>query len=101
MVRNGGVWMRFSPPWRRSPAPSRTSAIEIRHHHLPGEGVSIVEYTFSGTHEGELEGVLPTGRTMEVVACSVAEIHDGQIHRERDYYDTLVLMRQLGLADPA
>jgi steroid delta-isomerase-like uncharacterized protein len=76
-------------------------AIEVRHHHLPGEGVSIVEYTFSGTHEGELEGVPPTGRTMEVVACSVAEIHDGQIHRERDYYDTLVLMRQLGLADPA
>jgi steroid delta-isomerase-like uncharacterized protein len=76
-------------------------SIEVRHHHLPGEGVSIVEYSFAGTHEGELEGIPATGRRMEVVACSVAEIHGGQIHRERDYYDTLSLMRQLGLADTA
>jgi steroid delta-isomerase-like uncharacterized protein len=76
-------------------------SIEVRHHHLPGEGVSIVEYSFAGTHEGELEGIPATGRRMEVVACSVAEIYDGQIHRERDYYDTLSLMRQLGLADTA
>jgi steroid delta-isomerase-like uncharacterized protein len=72
--------------------------IEIRHQHLPGDGVSIVEYTFAGTHRGELEGIPATGRRMEVVACSVAEIRDGQIHRERDYYDTLALMEQLGVA---
>jgi steroid delta-isomerase-like uncharacterized protein len=71
-------------------------AIEIRRHHLPGDGVSIVEYTFAGTHRGELEGLAPTGRRMEVVACSVAEIRDGRIQRERDYYDTLALMEQLG-----
>jgi steroid delta-isomerase-like uncharacterized protein len=75
--------------------------IQVRHHHLPGESVSIVEYTFAGTHEGELEGIPATGRRMEVVACSVAEIHDGQIHRERDYYDTLALMQQLGVVDTA
>lgn len=75
--------------------------IEIRHHHLPSESVSIVEYTFAGTHRGELEGIPATGRRMEVVACSVAEIYAGQIHRERDYYDTLALMQQLGVADTA
>jgi steroid delta-isomerase-like uncharacterized protein len=74
-------------------------AIEVQHQHLPGESVSIVEYTFSGTHEGELEGIPPTGRRMAVVACSVAEIRDGRIVVERDYYDTLALMSQLGLAD--
>jgi steroid delta-isomerase-like uncharacterized protein len=76
-------------------------AIEIRHEHLPSESVSIIEYTFAGTHRGELEGIPATGRRMEVVACSVAEIHDRQIHRERDYYDTLALMDQLGVAGVA
>jgi len=71
--------------------------IEIREHHLPSESVSIVEYTFSGTHRGELEGIPATGRTIEVVACSVVEVRDGRIHRERDYYDTLTLMEQLGV----
>ncbi len=75
--------------------------IEIRHHHLPSESVSIIEYTFAGTHRGELEGIPATGRRMEVVACSVAEMDDGQIHRERDYYDTLALMEQLGVAETA
>ncbi len=73
--------------------------IEIRRQHLAGDGVSVIEYTFSGTHEGELEGIAPTGREMEVVACSVAEARDGWIVRERDYYDTMAMMSQLGLAE--
>jgi hypothetical protein len=35
---------------------------------------------------------------MEVVACSVVEVHGGRIHRERDDYDNLALMEQLGVA---
>ncbi len=33
------------------------------------------------------------------MACNVVEARDGKIHRERDYFDTLSLMQQLGLAD--
>jgi steroid delta-isomerase-like uncharacterized protein len=74
-------------------------SIEVRRQHVAGDGVSIVEYTFSGTHRGELEGIPATGRAMEVVACSVVEVRDGRIVEERDYYDTLALMTQLGVAD--
>jgi len=73
--------------------------IEIQRQHLAGDGVSVIEYTFSGTHQGELEGIAPTGRKMEVVACSVAEVRDGWIVLERDYYDTMAMMTQLGLAE--
>ncbi|QKT02792.1 ester cyclase [Ectothiorhodospiraceae bacterium 2226] len=73
-------------------------AIEIRHQHLPSQSVSIVEYVFAGTHRGDLEGIPPTGRRMEVVACSVVEVREGRIGWERDYYDTLALMEQLGVA---
>jgi len=73
--------------------------IEVRHQHVTNDTVSIVEYTFAGTHRGELEGMPATRRRMEVVACSVAEVRDGRILRERDYYDTLALMEQLGVTD--
>ncbi len=72
--------------------------IDILHHHLSGEGVSVVEYTFSGSHQGDLEGIPPTGKRMEVAACSVVEIRDGRIIRERDYFDSLALLEQLGVA---
>jgi steroid delta-isomerase-like uncharacterized protein len=74
-------------------------AIEIRQQHVAGEDVSIVEYTFAGTHQGELEGIPATGKGMKVVACSVVEVREGRIVEERDYYDTLALMTQLGIAD--
>jgi steroid delta-isomerase-like uncharacterized protein len=73
--------------------------IEVRHQHVPGDTVSVVEYTFAGTHRGELEGIPATGKRMAVVACSVVEVRDGQIHRERDYYDSLALMNQLGVTE--
>jgi steroid delta-isomerase-like uncharacterized protein len=72
--------------------------IEVRYHHLPSESVSILEYVFAGTHRGELEGISATGRRMEVVACSVVEVDGGRIRRERDHFDSLALMEQLGVA---
>jgi steroid delta-isomerase-like uncharacterized protein len=75
--------------------------IDVRRQHLAGDDVSIVEYAFAGTHRGELEGIPATGRAIEVVACSVVEVRDGRIVEERDYYDTMTLMTQLGVADAA
>jgi steroid delta-isomerase-like uncharacterized protein len=71
--------------------------IDIRHHHVPDPSRSIIEYTFSGTHSGPLEGIPPTGRSVAVVACSVLEAQGGAIRRESDYYDTMAMMEQLGV----
>jgi steroid delta-isomerase-like uncharacterized protein len=71
--------------------------ITLRRQYLPSDAVSIIEYTFSGTHQGELEGIPATGKKIAVVACSVIEARDGKIVQERDYYDNMALMNQLGV----
>lgn len=72
--------------------------IDIRHQHVPDPSRSIIEYTFTGTHSGPLDDVAPTGRTVAVPACSVLEGDDGTIRRESDYYDTMAMLAQLGVA---
>ncbi len=74
-------------------------SFEVRATHAPSDDVSVVELVARGTHTGPLDGIPPTGRRAEVVGCNVVEIRDGKIHRERDYFDTMALMRQLGLAE--
>lgn len=69
--------------------------ITIRKKYVPNDAVSVIEYSFSGTHRGELEGLAPTGRKVAVVACSVLESDGGTIKREADYFDTTALLAQL------
>lgn len=71
--------------------------MDIRHHHSCGADVSVLEVTARGTHRGELEGMAPTGRAVEVVICNVIEARDGRILREREYSDTMSLLVQLGV----
>jgi steroid delta-isomerase-like uncharacterized protein len=72
---------------------------EIRHHFAAGDRAAVLEITARGTHQAELDGVPATGRAVEVVVCNVVEAEDGLIIREREYYDGLVIMRQLGVID--
>ena len=71
--------------------------IEIRKISATGE-VAVVEFTARGTHDGDLMGIAPTGRRMELPVCTVLELHDGKIIAEREYMDMLHLMQQLGVA---
>ncbi len=72
---------------------------EIRHHFAAGPNVAILELTARGSHQDELDGIPATGRTVEVLVCNVVEAQDGQIIREREYFDGLSIMRQLGIID--
>ena|SRR5437867_11359333 len=49
-----------------------------------------------GTHEGELSGLAPTGRSMEVEGISILPIDSGRIAGQTIVWDALGLMRQLG-----
>ena len=71
--------------------------IEIRKISATGE-VAVVEFIARGTHDGDLMGIAPTGRRMELPVCTVLELHDGKIIAEREYMDMLHLMQQLGVA---
>jgi predicted ester cyclase len=61
----------------------------------------VAEYRMEGTHTGPLvtpRGHLPaTGREVQVRFCDVLEIDDGAVSHIRSYFDSVTLLRQLGL----
>ncbi len=71
---------------------------EYRHQFAVDEVTSVIEFTARGTHQGALDDIPPTGKSVELVVCNVVETRDGKIHREREYYDTLAVLTQLGVA---
>lgn len=74
-------------------------SFEVRAGHAVTDELAVMEVVARGTHTGPLDGIAPTGRRLEGVGCNVVEVRDGRILRERDYYDTLAMLRQLGVAD--
>ncbi len=71
----------------------------IQHQYEPTPDTAIVELRATGTHEGDLEGIPATGRRVELAGCNVIEVADGQIIRERDYFDIGAMLQQLGVLD--
>ena len=54
-------------------------------------------WTFTGTHRGEMVGVGPTGRRVEVSGVEMNRVENGKISAFWTVSDALGLMRQLGL----
>jgi predicted ester cyclase len=68
-------------------------------HALVGEGDMVVErFTASGTHHGELLGVAPTGKPVELKGINIFRACDGRIVERWGRLDELGLVQQLGLA---
>lgn len=68
-------------------------------HMLVGEGDIVTErFTASGTHQGELMGVVPTGKTVSLKGINIFRVRDGQVVEWWSRLDELGLFRQLGLA---
>lgn len=70
--------------------------LDIKGIHVAGN-VAVIEFVANGTHQGELMGIAPTGRTISVPVCDIIEIKDGKIHTEREYFDAAHMMQQLGV----
>ena len=63
------------------------------------EGDLVVEnFTASGTQQGEIFGVPPSGRTVSLPGINIWRVRDGHIVERWGRLDELGLMRQLGLA---
>ena len=69
---------------------------DIRVEHTAGD-TSVFEFVATGTHKGDLMGIAPTGKSISMPVCNVIEVRDGKIYREREYYDIMHLMTQLGV----
>jgi steroid delta-isomerase-like uncharacterized protein len=63
-----------------------------------GEGDKIVKYwNFKGTHTGMFFGIPATGKTVNIEGTTLVRMDDGKIAEERDFYDNLAFLQQLGV----
>jgi steroid delta-isomerase-like uncharacterized protein len=56
----------------------------------------VTRWTATGTHEGELFGVTPTGRQVTATGISIIRVAGGRIVEDWTSWDALGLMQQLG-----
>ena len=65
---------------------------------LIAEGDKVVKrWMVRGTHQGELMGILPTGKRVTITGIEILRIADGQIVERWAEDNGLSLMRQLGV----
>jgi predicted ester cyclase len=69
-------------------------SVEIDQMVVEGDRVAVAT-TFTGTHEGELMGVAPTGRRVSVTGIDMVRVSGGRIVEHRGLTDIVGLMRQL------
>lgn len=60
---------------------------------------AMVELHFTMTHQGEFNGIPPTGRTVEFDGMGTFEIEDGRVQELRNYFDSQELFEQLGVTE--
>lgn len=65
---------------------------------VDGDEVAI-RFTTTGTHEGALMGIEPTGKKLENSGLVIARFEDGQGVEVWEYGDQLGLLRQLGVVE--
>lgn len=73
------------------------SDLQLTIEHLVAEGDYFVSrWTARGTHDGELFGIAPTGRSVTTSGISVVRVSDGKIVEDHTQWDALGLMQQIG-----
>jgi predicted ester cyclase len=91
-VRGIPAWVEFFQALRAA-FPDMTTTLE----HLLGEGDLVaVRHIWRGTHEGDYEGIAPTGRQVTFTGADIYRIVDGKIVEEWSEFDELGILRQLG-----
>lgn len=58
----------------------------------------MLRYTARGTHLGEMAGIPPTGKHIDVSGINVARFKEGKQVEVWDRYDELGVLRQIGMA---
>jgi steroid delta-isomerase-like uncharacterized protein len=74
-------------------------SIDVTHRLAQGNHVA-ERWIIRGTHTGTFLGIPRTGKTVELPGMTMVEMRDGAVIRGELYYDSGVLMRQLGILPP-
>lgn len=63
-----------------------------------GQGDKLVKHwKFKGTHTGPFFGIPATGKEVNIEGTTLVRMENGKIAEEKDFYDNLEFMQQLGL----
>ena len=79
--------------WWRAASDVHLEILEI----VETDGLVTLRYRLTGTHDGELFGIPPSGRKFQVENCTLLRVVDGKVKNAYRYSDTLGLMTQLGV----
>ena len=71
-------------------------AISIEEAYATGNRVAI-RYKWRATHQGEWEGIPETGNKLELTGTGIWRIENGKVTENREDFDTLGFMTQLGM----
>ncbi len=85
----------FRAFWKAITAAFPDAHIEPRHDVVDDDHV-VVAYTLTGTHEGEFEGIAPTGKKIEINGIQIGRFENGKIVERWGSSDELGIMKQLG-----
>lgn len=67
--------------------------------HLYAEGDKVFAFvTWRGTHQGEFQGVPPTGKQVVIETAEIMRIENGQFAEHWDVVNDLEMLKKLGLA---
>ena len=67
---------------------------------LADDTVAMYEARLTGTHDGMLFGLPPTGRRVDIHLVSKLTLEDGVVSEHRVYFDMQEVLEQLGLTFP-
>ena len=70
--------------------------LEIEDQIAEGDKV-VTRWTGTGTHDGELAGIAPTGNRVVLPGMEIVRISGGKLVEGWEGYDSMNLMRQLGV----
>ena len=57
----------------------------------------VISITLTGTHEGDLMGISPTGKCVKINGMILSHFQDGKIVEEWEILDMLAMFQQLGV----
>lgn len=69
----------------------------IIHEQIADDEKVVTRKTLRGTHQGDLMGVPPTGKIIDIEVIDILTLKDGKIISHRNMVDQLGLMKQLGV----
>jgi steroid delta-isomerase-like uncharacterized protein len=61
------------------------------------ENKLVKHWNFKGTHTGPFFGIAATGKQVDLDGVTLVRMQNGKIAEERDFFDNLEFMQQLGL----